>query len=84
MIKSEDWNRNTALIRSDINRADHQEPSEALFMTSGDVYETAEQAAAAFRSETSNFVYSRYGNSTLSVLEELLTDLEGAEACRGY
>jgi len=82
MSKSEDWHRDTALIRSGINRTVYQETSEALFMTSGYVYETAEQAAAAFRGETGNFVYSRYGNPTLLALEQRLAKLEGAEACR--
>ena len=82
MSKSEDWHRDTALIRSGINRTGYQETSEALFMTSGYVYETAEQAAAAFRGETGNFVYSRYGNPTLLALEQRLAKLEGAEDCR--
>ena len=82
MSKSTDWHRDTALIRSGINRTGYQETSEALFMTSGYVYETAEQAAAAFRGDTGNFVYSRYGNPTLFSLEKRLLELEGAEACR--
>ena len=57
MSKSEDWHRDTALIRSGINRTGYKETSEALFMTSGYVFETAEQAAAAFKGETGNFVY---------------------------
>ena len=51
-------------------------------MTSGYVYDSAEQAAAAFKGETENFVYSRYGNPTLQALEARLAKLEGAEACR--
>ena len=82
MNKAEGWHRDTALIRSGINRTGHHETSEALFMTSGYVYETAEEAAAAFKGETDNFVYSRYGNPTLLALEERLAQLEGAEACR--
>ena len=57
MSKSESWHRDTALIRSGIYRTGHQETSEALFMTSGYVYGTAEEAAAAFKNETDNFVY---------------------------
>ena len=82
MNKAEGWHRDTALIRSGINRTGHNETSEALFMTSGYVYDTAEAAAAAFTGETDNFVYSRYGNPTLSALEDRLAQLEGAEACR--
>ena len=82
MSKAVGWHRDTALIRSGIHRTGHQETSEALFMTSGYVYKTAEEAAAAFRGETDNFVYSRYGNPTLSALEDRLAKLEGAECCR--
>ncbi len=84
MNKSEDWNRNSALICSGINRTDYHKTSEALFMTSFYVYETAEQAKAAFTGETSNFVYLRYGKPTLPALEERLANLEGTEDCRGY
>ena len=84
MSKYEDWNRNTAAIRSGFNRTDHQETSEALFMNFGYVFEKEEQATASFRGETSNFVYSRYGNPTLRALDERLENLEGAEACKGY
>tara|TARA_Y100001935_G_C17074132_1_gene393046 strand:+ start:179 stop:469 length:291 start_codon:yes stop_codon:yes gene_type:complete len=75
MNKSEDWNRNSALICSGINRTDYHKTSEALFMTSFYVYEIG---------ETSNFVYLRYGKPTLPALEERLANLEGTEDCRGY
>ena len=82
MSNAEGWHRDTALIRSGVNRTEHQETSEALFMTSGYVYKTAEEAADAFKDNTANFVYSRYGNPTLLALEERLAQLEGAESCR--
>ena len=82
MNKDTSWHRDTNLIREGVNRTDNLETSEALFMTSGYVYDTAEQAAAAFKGETDNFVYSRYGNPTLQALEARLAKLEGAEACR--
>ena len=72
----------TKLIRGGLVRSAHQETCEALYMTSGFVYESAEQAAAAFREETDNFVYSRYDNPTVSMFEERLAMLEGAEACK--
>ena len=40
MSNAEGWHRDTALIRSGVNRTEHQETSEALFMTSGYVYKT--------------------------------------------
>ncbi len=75
MSKSTDWHSDTALIRSGINRTGNQETSEALFMTSGYVYDTAEQAAAAFGGDAGNFVYSRHGNPTLFSLEKRLPEL---------
>ena len=72
----------TKLIRGGLVRSAHQETSEALYMTSGFVYESAEQAAAAFRDEANLFVYSRYGNPTVEMFESRLALLEGAEACK--
>ena len=51
-------------------------------MNSGFVYESAEQAEAAFAGEADNFVYARYGNPSLKMVETRLAALEGAEACR--
>nr|MCU0889984.1 O-succinylhomoserine sulfhydrylase [Rubritepida sp.] len=48
----------------------------------GFVYDSAEQAAATFRNEIQHYQYSRFGNPTLTMLEERLATLEGAEACR--
>jgi O-succinylhomoserine sulfhydrylase len=72
----------TTLVRGAQKRSDHNETSEALYMTSGFVYDSAEQAAAAFRDEVDCFVYSRYGNPTVKMFEQRLAMLEGAEACR--
>jgi len=72
----------TKLVRGGATRSANQETAEALYMTSGFVYESAEQAAAAFRDEADVFVYSRYGNPTVKMFEERLALLEGAEACR--
>ncbi|MGH7092794.1 MAG: O-succinylhomoserine sulfhydrylase, partial [Stellaceae bacterium] len=64
-------------------RTQHDETCEALFMTSGFVYEDAAAAEAAFANEGSRFVYSRYRNPTVAMFEDRLRLLEGAEACRG-
>lgn len=81
MKKSE--NRlSTKLVRGGLNRSPNRETGEALFMSSGYVYDSAEQAAAVFRDETDNFVYSRYGNPTVEMFESRLALLEGAEAWR--
>ena len=72
----------TKLVRGGVKRSANQETAEALFMTSGFVYSSAEEAAAAFRDEADVFVYSRYGNPTVKMFEERLALLEGAESCR--
>ena len=72
----------TKLVRGGQNRSENRETSEALYMSSGFVYDSAEQAAAAFRDEINTFVYSRYGNPTVKMFEQRLALLEGAEACR--
>ena len=72
----------TKLVRGGVKRSANQETAEALYMTSGFVYSSAGEAAAAFRDEADVFVYSRYGNPTVKMFEERLALLEGAEACR--
>ena len=69
-------------MRGGLNRSAPQETSEALYLTSGFVYSSAEEAAAAFRDEADVFVYSRYGNPTVKMFEDRLALLEGAQACR--
>ena len=77
-----DWRAQTRLVRGGTTRTAFSETSEAIFMTSGYVYESASEAEAAFKGEQQRFVYSRYANPTLSMFEERLALLEGAEACR--
>lgn len=72
----------TKLVRGGLRRSQFRETSEALFLNSGFVYDDAAQAEAAFNGEADVFIYSRYGNPTVSVFEERLALLEGAEACR--
>ncbi len=79
---STDWRLPTRLVRGGLTRSPHNETSEALYLTSGYVYDTAEEAAAAFADENPRYIYSRYGNPTVSMFEERLRMLEGAEACR--
>ena len=72
----------TKLVRSGVKRSANQETPEALYMTSGFFYSSAEEAAAAFRDEANVLVYSRYGNPTVKMFEDRLALLEGAECCR--
>ena len=77
----DDWKPDTRAVRGGLNRTGFEETSEALFLTSGYVYESAEAAEAAFAGETERYIYSRYGNPTISTFETRLKLLEGAEAC---
>lgn len=76
-----DWQPDTNAVRGGLHRTGFDETSEALFLTSGYVYETAEEAEAAFAGETDRYIYSRYGNPTIATFEERLRLIEGAEAC---
>ncbi len=71
----------TLAVRGGTVRTGFQETSEALFLTQGYVYAHAADAEAAFAGESDRFLYSRYGNPTVSSFEERLRLLEGAEAC---
>ncbi|MBV9815399.1 MAG: O-succinylhomoserine sulfhydrylase [Alphaproteobacteria bacterium] len=70
------------LVRGGTTRSPYDETCEALFMTSGFVYDSAAAAEQAFAQDGSRFVYSRYRNPTVAMFEERLRLLEGAEACR--
>ena len=72
----------TRLVHSGQERTPYGETSEAMFLTSGYVYDSAEQAEATFKGESSHFQYSRFGNPTVTAFERRMADLEGAEACR--
>jgi O-succinylhomoserine sulfhydrylase len=78
---TDEYRRDTKLVRGGLKRTEFQETSEALFLNSGYVYDSAEEAAAAFAGEADRYVYSRYGNPTVTMLQDRLAALEGAEAC---
>lgn len=73
----------TLLVHGGSLRSQYTETSEALYMTSGYVYASAEEAESAFANDGSRYVYSRYANPTVSMFEERLRLIEGAEVCRG-
>jgi O-succinylhomoserine sulfhydrylase len=72
----------TLLVHGGGLRSQHLETSEAVYMTSGYVYASAEEAESAFANDGSRYVYSRYANPTVSMFEERLRLIEGAEVCR--
>ena len=72
----------TLLVQGGTQRSAFGETAEALFLTSGFVYDSADQAEATFAGTEKHFQYSRFGNPTVTMLEDRLALLEGAEACR--
>ena len=72
---------NTNLIRGGLNRSQFNETSEALFLTSGFVYDSAEQAEAIFKGTKKGFQYTRYSNPTVETFEKRLALLDGSEDC---
>ncbi len=79
----ETWGEATRLVRGGLDRSHHGETSEALFLNSGFVYDEPETAEKRFAGEDDGYVYARYGNPTVTMFEERLRLLEGAEACYG-
>jgi O-succinylhomoserine sulfhydrylase len=71
----------TQMVRGGIQRSQHKETAEAIWMTSGFVYDSAEEADARFAGASPGYLYGRYGNPTIRILEEKLMLLEGAEEC---
>ena len=68
-------------VRGGLLRSGFEETAEAMYLTSGYVYSTAAKAEKAFTGDIDRYVYSRYGNPTISMFEERLRLIEGAPAC---
>jgi O-succinylhomoserine sulfhydrylase len=76
------WRPATQMVRGGMTRSEHGETSEALYLTSGFVYESAERHARRMAGDEPGYIYSRYANPTVRMFEERLALLEGAEDCR--
>jgi O-succinylhomoserine sulfhydrylase len=72
----------TRLVHASAGRSQHGEMSEALFLTQGFIYDTAEQCEARFTGSDPGFLYSRFSNPTVATFEQRMIELEGAEAAR--
>ena len=72
----------TRLVHGGTLRSQFGETSEALFLTQGYVYDSAEQCEARFKGQEPGFIYSRYSNPTIEMFERRMIELEGAEAAR--
>jgi O-succinylhomoserine sulfhydrylase len=81
-MSTPDWQQDTLAVRGGLLRSEFDETCEAIYPTSGYVYPNAEEAEAAFAEEIERFVYSRYGNPTVAMLEERLRVMHGAQACQ--
>ncbi len=76
------WAEATNLVRGGLQRSPFDETAEAIYATSGFVYSSAAEAEAAFAGDVDRYIYGRYANPTVSMFEERLRILEGAEVCR--
>jgi O-succinylhomoserine sulfhydrylase len=77
---SENWNDRTKLVHGGVRRSQYNEVSEAIFLTQGFVYDTAEAAEARFiATGPDEFIYARYGNPTVAMFEDRIAGLEGSE-----
>ena len=90
MVESEDqkkrriaWQPATKLVHEGTLRSQFGETSEAIFLNSGYIYDSAEQAEARFKGDEEGYIYSRYANPTVSMFEARMCALEGAPAARG-
>lgn len=77
----DNWDIETLAVRSGIHRSQFGEHSEAMYLTSSFVFESAAQAAARFSGAEPGNIYSRFTNPTVSAMQERLAALEGAQAC---
>ncbi len=79
---SKNWRPATQLVHGGTLRSQYGETSEAIFLTQGFVYKTAEAAEARFKGEDDGFIYARYGSPTNDMFERRMCLLEGAEEAR--
>ncbi len=79
---SKTYRPETRLVHAGTLRSEFNETSEALYLTQGYVYESAEACEARFSGKIPGYVYSRYSNPTMTMFEQRMASLEGAEASR--
>ena len=81
-----DWDVNpqTDAVRAGLARTGFGETSEALFLNSGFTYTSAQEALDSFTDETDHFLYSRFHNPTVTMFEQRLAAIEGAEFCVAF
>ncbi|WP_102225496.1 O-succinylhomoserine sulfhydrylase [Acidimangrovimonas sediminis] len=78
---TDNWKRRTKLVHAGTRRSGWGEMAEAIFLTQGFAYDSAEQAEARFiKTEDDEFIYARYGNPTVRMFEDRIAAVEGTEA----
>jgi O-succinylhomoserine sulfhydrylase len=83
-MSNENYDLETLAVRSGTTRSQFNEHSEAMFLTSSFVFESAAQAAARFKGEEPGNIYARFTNPTVTMFETRLAALEGAERCVAF
>ncbi len=81
---SEEYDLETLAVRSGTLRSQFNEHSEAMFLTSSFIFDDAAQAAARFKGDEPGNIYARFTNPTVTMLENRLAALEGAERCVAF
>jgi O-succinylhomoserine sulfhydrylase len=77
---SQDWNARTKMVHAGARRSQYGEVAEAMYLTQGFVYPSAESAEARFlKTGEDEFIYARYGNPTVAVFEDRIAAIEGTE-----
>jgi O-succinylhomoserine sulfhydrylase len=79
---SKTWRPATQLVHGGTIRSQYGETSEAIYLTQGFIYDTAEAAEARFKGETEGYIYARYGSPTNDMFEKRMCAMEGAEEAR--
>ncbi len=79
---SKTWRPATQLVHGGTLRSQYGETSEAIYLTQGFVYDSAEAAEARFKGETEGYIYARYGSPTNDMFEKRMCAMEGAEEAR--
>ena len=83
-MSDNEYDIETLAVRGGTVRSQFNEHSEAMFLTSSFVFESAAQAAARFKGEEPGMIYARFTNPTVNMLEARLAALEGAERCVAF
>ncbi len=76
------WRPRTQMVRGGTRRSEFGETSEAIYLTSGYVYDAAEEAEDAFKDRIDRFIYSRFSNPTVDMFQDRMSLIENAPACR--